>query len=56
MKSTLIILALVVVAIGAPIYNFKKSYIMNLTPLNFEDQVSKYRHNTHYVSIVQFYK
>lgn len=29
---------------------------MNLTPLNFADQVSKYRQNTNYVSVVQFYK
>lgn len=39
-----------------PIYDLKKSYVINLTPLNYADQVSKYRQNTNYVSVVQFYK
>lgn len=56
MKITIFLLILVGVALSKPIYNFKTSYITNLTPLNFNDQVSKYRQNTHYVSVVQFYK
>lgn len=56
MKITIVILCLVVMSLAKPIYDFKKSYVMNLTPLNFADQVSKYRQNTNYVSVVQFYK
>jgi hypothetical protein len=56
MRITILILALLVVSLAKPIYDFKKSYVINLTPINFADQVSKYRQNTNYVSIVQFYK
>lgn len=56
MRITILFLALVVISLGKPVYDFKKSYVINLTPLNFADQVSKYRQNTNYVSIVQFYK
>lgn len=55
MKKTILLLTIILVALGKPIYDFKKSYITNLTPFNFDDQVSKYRQNTHYVSVVQFY-
>lgn len=55
MKKTLILLTILLVTLAKPIYDFKKSYITNLTPFNFDDQVSKYRQNTHYVSVVQFY-
>ena len=43
-------------SISKPIYDFKKSYVLNLTPINYADQVTKYRQNTNYVSVVQFYK
>lgn len=39
-----------------PIYDFKKSYVTQLTSFNFKDQVTKIRQNTNYVSIVHFYK
>lgn len=39
-----------------PIYNFKKSYVTQLTSFNFKDQVEKIRQNTNYVSLVHFYK
>lgn len=56
MKTTIILVLLLSVVLAKPIYDFKKSYITNLTPFNFNDQVYKYRQNTHYVSVVQFYK
>ena len=39
-----------------PIYDHKKSYVTQLTSLNFKDQVEKIRQNTNYVSIVHYYK
>lgn len=54
--SQVIILLACTLALSKPIYDFKKSYVINLTPLNYADQVTKYRQNTNYVSIVQFYK
>lgn len=56
MKITIFLFVLIVVSLGKPIYDFKKSYVINLTPVNYADQVSKYRQNTNYVSVVQFYK
>ena len=56
MKVTLIVFLVLGIALAKPIYDIKKSYITNLTPFNYNDQVSKYRQNTHYVSVVQFYK
>lgn len=47
---------MLVVSLHKPIYNFKTSYVLQLNPLNFGDQVAKYRQNTHYVSVVHFYK
>jgi len=38
------------------IYDFKKSYVNQLTNFNFKDQVEKIRQNTNYVAIVHFYK
>ena len=56
MKKTILVLSLIALSITKPIYNFKTSFVTQLTPLNFNDQVSKYRQNTHYVSVVHFYK
>lgn len=56
MKITIFLFFLIMVSLAKPIYDFKKSYVINLTPLNYADQVSKYRQNTNYVSVVQFYK
>lgn len=41
---------------GKPIYDFKSSYVTQLTNFNFKDQVTKIRQNTNYVAVVQFYK
>eukprot|EP00919_Chromeraceae_sp_WS-2016_P065243 GHVR01154404.1.p2 GENE.GHVR01154404.1~~GHVR01154404.1.p2 ORF type:complete len:128 (-),score=12.77 GHVR01154404.1:824-1207(-) len=38
------------------IYDFKKSYVTQLTDFNFKDQVNKIRKNPNSVSIVPFYK
>lgn len=51
-----ILFILVVTVAGKPIYDFKVSYVTQLTDFNFKDQVTKIRQNTNYVSIVQFYK
>lgn len=56
MKITILLVLLIGLALAKPVYDLKKSYVANLTPLNYNDQVSKYRQNTHYVSVVQFYK
>lgn len=56
MKIPLVLLSLIVLSLGKSIYDHKKSYVINLTPLNYADQVTKYRQNTNYVSVVQFYK
>jgi hypothetical protein len=56
MRIVIVVLSLILLSLGKPIYDFKKSYVINLTPLNYGDQVSKYRQNTNYVSVVQFYK
>lgn len=50
------VLCLLSVAQGKPIYDFKSSYVTQLTNLNFKDQVTKIRQNTNYVAVVQFYK
>lgn len=39
-----------------PIYDFRSSYVTQLTNFNFKDQVTKIRQNTNYVAVVQFYK
>lgn len=56
MKITIFLLSLILVSLSKPVYDLKKSYVINLTPLNYNDQVTKYRQNTNYVSVVQFYK
>lgn len=53
---SLLILLILTLALSKSIYDLKKSYVINLTPLNYNDQVTKYRQNTNYVSVVQFYK
>ena len=55
MNTMFFILGLLAISIAKPIYDIKTSYVTHLSPLNFADQVSKYRQNTHYVSIVHFY-
>lgn len=54
--SALLVLILAVLAISKPIYDFKTSYVTQLTDFNFKDQVTKIRQNTNYVALVQFYK
>ena len=51
-----LVLLLVSLAHAKPIYDFKTSYITQLTDFNFKDQVTKIRQNTNYVTLVQFYK
>lgn len=59
-SQKVLILVLVVLALwtaeSKPIYDFKKSYVSQLTTINFKDQVEKIRQNTNYVSIVHYYK
>lgn len=43
-------------SVAKPIYNFKTSYVTQLTNFNFKDQVTKIRQNTNYVAITHFYK
>lgn len=50
------ILGLAILAMNKPIYDFKTSYVTQLTDFNFKDQVTKIRQNTNYVALVQFYK
>jgi hypothetical protein len=50
------ILGVVILAAAKPIYDFKTSYVTQLTDFNFKDQVTKIRQNTNYVALVQFYK
>lgn len=53
----LLVLACVLsLVLGKPVYDFKKSYVTQLTNFNFKDQVTKIRQNTNYVAVVQFYK
>jgi len=52
----LVIATLLAVSMGKPVYNFKTSYVTQLTDFNFKDQVTKIRQNTNYVAIVHFYK
>ena len=52
----LVLVCLLSLALGKPIYDFKKSYVTQLTNFNFKDQVTKIRQNTNYVAVVQFYK
>ena len=60
MNRSLMILAVMLVLVGLavtkPVYDFKTSYVTQLTDFNFKDQVTKIRQNTNYVAIVQFYK
>ena len=58
MKQSILVLlvGLAVLAASKPIYNFKTSYVTQLTDFNFKDQVTKIRQNTNYVAIVHFYK
>lgn len=52
----LVLACLLSLALAKPIYDFKKSYVTQLTNFNFKDQVTKIRQNTNYVAVVQFYK
>lgn len=52
----LVLACLLSLTLGKPIYDFKKSYVTQLTNFNFKDQVTKIRQNTNYVAVVQFYK
>lgn len=52
----ILLLALGSLASGKAIYDFRSSYVTQLTNFNFKDQVTKIRQNTNYVAVVQFYK
>ena len=52
----LLLLITLQMAYAKPIYDFKTSYVTQLTNFNFKDQVTKIRQNTNYVAVVQFYK
>lgn len=52
----LVVLGLLSLSLAKPIYNFKTSYVAQLTNFNFKDQVTKIRQNTNYVAVVHFYK
>lgn len=55
--SIFMVLVYLLVAIHTkPVYDFKTSYVTQLTNFNFKDQVTKIRQNTNYVAVVQFYK
>lgn len=57
MSKLLYLLPLLLILNSAkPIYNFKTSYVTQLTNFNFKDQVTKIRQNTNYVAVVHFYK
>lgn len=60
MNQKIFLVVLVILSIwtvnSKAIYDFKKSYVNQLTNFNFKDQVEKIRQNTNYVSIVHFYK
>ena len=58
MKSQVVVLllSLTALALAKPVYNFKTSYVTQLTDFNFKNQVTKIRQNTNYVAIVHFYK
>lgn len=51
-----ILMTLALLSQAKPVYEFKTSYVTQLTNFNFRDQVTKIRQNTNYVSVVQFYK
>lgn len=51
-----VLLAMFSLTEGKPIYDFRSSYVTQLTNFNFKDQVTKIRQNTNYVAVVQFYK
>jgi hypothetical protein len=55
---SLVILSVILVTAvdSASIYNTQKSYVTQLTNVNFDNQVSKIRQNTNQVSVVHFYK
>jgi len=52
----IILVSILSLSLSKPIYDFKTSYVTQLTDFNFKDQVTKIRQNTNYVSVVQFYK
>jgi hypothetical protein len=52
----LVLFCLFAASLCKPIYDFKSSYVTQLTNINFKDQVTKIRQNTNYVAVVQFYK
>lgn len=44
------------VVLSKSVYDHGKSHITPLTSFNFNDQISKIRQSTNYVSLVHFYK
>ena len=58
MNTNTLLLALILAALASakPVYDFKTSYVTQLTNFNFKDQVTKIRQNTNYVAVVHFYK
>lgn len=54
--GVLLLLTLLILVSGKAIYDFRSSYVTQLTNFNFKDQVTKIRQNTNYVAVVQFYK
>lgn len=54
--GVLLFLALSILVSGKAIYDFRSSYVTQLTNFNFKEQVTKIRQNTNYVAVVQFYK
>lgn len=52
----ILVVTFLAVALAKPVYEHSKSNVMPLTNFNFNDQISKIRQTTNYVSIVHFYK
>lgn len=56
LRVVVLLLAVLAPATAKPVYEHSKSNIMPLTNFNFNDQISKIRQTTNYVSLVHFYK
>jgi thioredoxin-like negative regulator of GroEL len=56
MYSLVVLLASLSAVLSKPVYEHSKSNVMPLTNFNFNDQISKIRQTTNYVSLVHFYK
>ncbi len=54
--TILILLSILAVSIGKPIYEAKKSYVTPIKKLNYDVNLVKGRTNSNYVSIVHFFK